>query len=117
MLFVTRDGLYSFNGTSVDRVARDYDKYFQKLDNANCCCACHKGKYYLATRHNFDDGEQLGCEAKEFVNNILFEIDVDDFEVIEKCPAADLNKQEKYWIEFYQSNSYGYNMNAGGSRS
>lgn len=39
------------------------------------------------------------------------------FEIIEKCPAADLNKQEKYWIEFYQSNSYGYNMNAGGSRS
>ena len=39
------------------------------------------------------------------------------FEIVEKCPAADLNKQEKYWIEFYQSNSYGYNMSAGGSRS
>lgn len=39
------------------------------------------------------------------------------FEVIEECAAADLNKQEKYWIDFYQSNIYGYNMTSGGSRS
>lgn len=38
------------------------------------------------------------------------------FEVIEECPSSELNKQEKYWIEFYQSNIYGYNMSSGGSR-
>jgi hypothetical protein len=38
------------------------------------------------------------------------------FEVIEECPSSELNKQEKYWIEFYQSNIYGYNMSVGGSR-
>ena len=41
------------------------------------------------------------------------------FEVIEKCPAADLNKQEKYWIEFYNccvidNREGGYNLTHGG---
>lgn len=39
------------------------------------------------------------------------------FEVIEECSVNDLNKKEKYWIDYYQSNIYGYNMTAGGARS
>lgn len=39
------------------------------------------------------------------------------FEVIEECSINDLNKKEKYWIDYYQSNIYGYNMTAGGARS
>lgn len=39
------------------------------------------------------------------------------FEVIEECAAADLNQKEKYWIDFYQSSIYGYNMTSGGSRA
>lgn len=39
------------------------------------------------------------------------------FEIIEECPVSDLNKKEKYWIDYYQSNIYGYNMTAGGART
>ena len=39
------------------------------------------------------------------------------FEVLEQCPHEKLNELEKYWIEFYQSNKYGYNMSAGGAKS
>ena len=39
------------------------------------------------------------------------------FEIIEECSVNDLNKKEKYWIDYYQSNIYGYNMTAGGARS
>ena len=39
------------------------------------------------------------------------------FEVLLECPAAKLNEEEKYWINFYQSNKYGFNMNAGGSKA
>lgn len=39
------------------------------------------------------------------------------FEVLERCTPEQLNELEKYWIDFYQSNKYGYNMNAGGSRA
>lgn len=38
------------------------------------------------------------------------------FEIIEECKQKDLNNKEKYWIEFYESQRYGYNMSSGGSR-
>lgn len=37
------------------------------------------------------------------------------FEILEECSRADLNEQEKFWIKYYQSNSFGYNMTRGGS--
>lgn len=39
------------------------------------------------------------------------------FEVLEECNPVDLNEKEKYWIQYYQSNIYGYNMSIGGSRA
>lgn len=82
VLFMTRDGLYSFNGSSVSKECEDYDKYFKNLDNTNCSSACLDGKYYLATKCNFDDGSLVGCEsATSFVNNVLFEIDIENFEL------------------------------------
>lgn len=78
VFFLTRDGLYTFNGNSVNKVERDFEKIFEKMDNANCSAACLDGKFYLATKCHFDD-EKVGCEKGEFVNNVLFEIDINDF--------------------------------------
>ena len=82
IFFMTRDGLYSFNGTNAQKVAEKNDKYLRWLDNSNCYAVCHLGKYYLASRYDFDDGIAVGCEAEEdFVNNVLFEIDVETFDM------------------------------------
>lgn len=82
VFFMTRDGLYSFNGTTVTKICEKYDKYFKNLDNSNCSSACLDGKYYIATRCDFNDGETVGCEANEgFVNNVLFEVDLKNFEL------------------------------------
>ena len=35
------------------------------------------------------------------------------FEVLEFCSKEELNKKENYWINFYQTNSWGYNGNKG----
>lgn len=35
------------------------------------------------------------------------------FEVLEFCEKADLNKKESYWIDFYQTNTWGYNATKG----
>lgn len=35
------------------------------------------------------------------------------FEVLEFCDKTELNKKENYWINFYQTNSWGYNGNKG----
>lgn len=37
------------------------------------------------------------------------------FELLEKCDKSMLNDREKYYIGFYQSNLYGYNLTKGGS--
>lgn len=37
------------------------------------------------------------------------------FELLEKCDKSMLNEREKYYIGFYQSNLYGYNLTKGGS--
>lgn len=82
IIFATRDGLYSFNGNSVDRIDKN-DKYMRWLDNENCCAVCLKGKYYLATKFDFDDEVNVGAEGEEdCVNNVLFEIDVENYEMI-----------------------------------
>jgi hypothetical protein len=38
------------------------------------------------------------------------------FEIVEECNPSLLNEKEKYWIEYYQSNIYGYNMSIGGAK-
>jgi len=38
------------------------------------------------------------------------------FELLEECPRDKLNEEEIYWINFYQSQDYGYNMTKGGSK-
>lgn len=35
------------------------------------------------------------------------------FELLEECNREDLNRKEKYWINFYKSDDYGYNMTKG----
>lgn len=37
------------------------------------------------------------------------------FELLEQCSKDKLNEREKYYIEFYQSNTYGYNKTVGGA--
>lgn len=35
------------------------------------------------------------------------------FELLEECPAAQLNEKEKFYIDLYQSCTWGYNSNKG----
>jgi group I intron endonuclease len=35
------------------------------------------------------------------------------FELIQECPRSDLNKAEKYWIQYFDSYNCGYNSTTG----
>lgn len=60
-------------------------------------------------------GLGIDCPA----NNKLYDAMKEDglenftFEILEECPVEDLNKKEKYYIEFYNSVSWGYNSQYG----
>lgn len=55
-------------------------------------------------------------------NNKLYQAMLEDgvenfsFEIVEECAREELNNREVYWIDFYQTQSYGYNMTKGGAR-
>lgn len=61
----------------------------------------------------------LGIDAP---NNKLYQAMMEDgvenftFEIVEECTREKLNDREIYWIDFYQTQSFGYNMTKGGAR-
>lgn len=82
ILFMTRDGLYCFNGASVSKIETDYNEILYNMDKTHCSAACLSGKYYLAGRYDFNDEELIGCENNEdYVNNVLFEIDCENYDL------------------------------------
>lgn len=52
-------------------------------------------------------GNRLYAAAQEYGLNDF------SFELLEECEGKDLDKKEKYFIELYQANVFGYNGNAG----
>lgn len=109
VFFVTRNALMAFDGNSVDTISAS--KLFSNFDNSNCASASLNGKYYLATRCNFDDGQKIGCETGKYVNNVLLEVDVDTHEInilrgvdIRKLLPIDIPYMCKLCATFYGEN-------------
>jgi hypothetical protein len=73
----------------------------------------------IATR--FKDHIKCGLGIDASATNKLYKAMQEDgvwnftFELIEGCLRTDLNEKEKFWIDFYQSQKYGYNTTKGGS--
>ena len=78
VMFLTEDGLYVFNGYTTQKLKLNIEELFKGQNNENCCGLFQNNKYYLACRLNFDDEEQVGCEAFEegYTNNALLEYDL-----------------------------------------
>lgn len=77
IIFLAKDGLYSFNGYSCEKIKTNIESLFDNIDNENCASAFFNGKYYLALKINFNDGESVGCEnyVDGYINNALLEFD------------------------------------------
>ncbi len=77
IMFLSRDGIYSFNGYSTSKISLNIESMFAE-NNDNCCCAYHNGKYYLGCRLKYDDEESVGCElySEGYINNSLIELDL-----------------------------------------
>ena len=79
-------------------------------------------KTYIGQATNISDRwkEHIKCGLGiDTPSNILYSamlaegVENFTFEIVEKCPREELNEKEAYWINFYQSNIYGYNMTKG----
>lgn len=110
ILFLTRDGLYSFNGNGVQPVLPRLKRFLQKNVN-KFAVACFDGRFYvLACKLNFADDEIVGCEGfvDGFHNNalVLFDIDANQASLmrgmdVRSLVAVVLGKFCKVFASFY----------------
>lgn len=61
----------------------------------------------------------LGAETptRNKLYMVMNKVGVENFsyEIIEECPREQLNKKERYWIDYFESQDFGYNETKGGS--
>lgn len=95
----TYGGIYKITNTDTQRayIGRSTDIKKRLTEHV-------KGAFNISTIADQEIHRVMGREG----------IDKFSFEVLEKVEKDKLNEREKYWIEFYQTQSYGYNQNKGG---
>ncbi len=78
IMFMTKDGIYSFNGVKVTKTDVDIRSLLPNT-NEHTAASSLGQKYYLALRLNFNDNKSILCETVDYVNNALVIIDVTDY--------------------------------------
>ena len=83
VVFLTRDGLYSFNGSKVRRLNYNLIDMIQNDETSQPCAGAFKGKYFLACKMSFDNN-MVGCEEESYVNNciLIFDFFKNSIEVV-----------------------------------
>ncbi|MFQ6724496.1 MAG: hypothetical protein ACLRFE_04125 [Clostridia bacterium] len=107
VLFVTRDGLYSFNGSVVIKIG-ELKGLFDNAVVDYATATTLNNNYYLALRINYEDDVICGCESNpEFRNNALIKVDLKnyDFEImrgvdIKNMMALKAGVEEKVIVTF-----------------
>lgn len=72
IMFLAKDGIYSFNGTTTQKL--DFKFENDVIDNDNAVAAYNRNKYFLAFKVPIFDGDLIGCEAllqQNYKNNLL----------------------------------------------
>lgn len=96
VLMLANDGIYAFDGLSVSKLNLNIENILRP--DINAVGAYHNGKYYLACRIDFPDDEVIGCEATEYTNNAIIEIDLNtgSFSITRGIDAVNLYSAKDY---------------------
>lgn len=91
--FLERSGLKCFNGSSVKNIELGCEKLLSAFNQSKCWATCFEGKYYLACKCDFADGQQIGCESYNngYVNNALLVYDIEK-EHLDILRGVDINQ-------------------------
>ncbi len=76
VLMLTQNGIYIFDGYSTTKLNLNINKLLENTQNPFVQSCYLNGKYYLACRLNFNDNKSVGCEADNYKNNVLLELDL-----------------------------------------
>ena len=111
MVFMTRNGIYKFNGASVSRINALPNVLINNI-NDYAVSANLQDKYYVALRLDFNDYNIIGCENNENMkNNALIKFDLNDntFEIMRGVDIKDMlalkaEFEEKIIVTFNSTN-------------
>ena len=76
IMFITNDGVYSFNGMKVNKI--DLNLTSKVTNYANAVASSLQDKYYVAFKVDFNDNKQI-LDEQDCVNNVLLVVDINDF--------------------------------------
>ncbi len=79
ILFLTEEGLYTFDGVTASRLLPHLDGVWQSSPDASA--AFCKGRYMLSCNINYDDGEKVMSEWEGASNNTFLTYRLDDGEL------------------------------------
>ena len=81
--FITTDGLYSFNGNSVEKEELEIIDKIDKSLTSQIVTESFLEKYYIACNLYFDD-DKIGCENDTFTNNciLIYDTNTKNVEII-----------------------------------
>lgn len=113
-----------------------YEKPFTDLigrliNSSNVVCGIYKitnlenQKVYIGQSENIKERLRshikrgLGAETptRNKLYTVMNKVGVENFsyEIIEECPREQLNDKERYWIDYFKTQDFGYNETKGGS--
>lgn len=113
IMFLTENGLYSFDGYSTNKINLNIDNMLASVNNCFVASAYCNGKYYLACRLNFNDDKKIICEENNYYNNAVLEFDLNS-KTLNILRGADVrcllaikdDKVNKVVAFYYDDNSY-----------
>ena len=73
ILFLTKNGVYSFNGVKVTKTEIELPNL--NFENVNATATSLADRYYLALRLDFGDERKILCENENYINNALLIFD------------------------------------------
>jgi len=100
IIFLTKDGLYSFNGSIVSKLDVKIAEKIKIGFPDNIASLCYHGKYFLACNIDFGDNETVGCESSTYVNNavLIYDIESKQVEIMRGVDIKDFATLENVYM-------------------
>lgn len=103
ILFLTRDGIYSFNGSLVSKLNIRIAEKIKYDKTQKMVATFYKGKYFLACHVDFEDNNAIGCESSlgGYDNNavIIYDIATKNVEVMRGVDIRDFTTMESNYMD------------------
>lgn len=101
-VFLAHDGFYTFNGSSVKKLDIDIAYKINLDDPTTICAKFFNGKYFLACKIDFRDGQEVGCEASAngYVNNavVIYDLNSGEVEIMRGVDIRSFASFETYFM-------------------